>query len=113
MKLDFKEEPIGERKVRVSTYYRGKLVGAFEASVDREKYKNVCVTDFEFERRDIMSRTFKHFSQKEGLPIYFKLSDLDSRKRLLKKLGAKEVEDTDNVTIWWEDEDNRVLKWEF
>ena len=71
------------------------------------------MTDFEFKRRDIMSRTFKHFSQKEGGPIYFKLSDLDCRKRLLKKLGAKEVEDTDHVTIWWENEDNRVLKWEF
>ncbi len=88
------------------------LCGSFEASVDTEKYKNICVTKLEFECYELQEQTFKEFFQKMKLPIFFKPHELESGKiRCLEKMGAKQVEDTEGVTIWWSG-DRQVWKFE-
>ncbi len=86
--------------------------GGFEASIS-EQYKNVCVTDMAFDSFELHEQAFKEFFAKLKLPIYFKPHELEEGKiKALEKMGAKLTEDTENITLWWNEEDKRVWKFE-
>lgn len=109
MKMNLLESNVDSKVVQCIATADEISCGGFKASVDTEKYKNVCILDFDFDTSEAMRECFKKYHEKMGLPLYFHLSELDSQARILKDMGAVEVEDTEGVTIWWNDKDKRVL----
>ncbi len=96
----------------------GKMSGAFMVSVDKQMYHNICVVDYAFKvgddenlEKEIFKEVFAGLAKKENMPVYFKTAMLkDETKELLHEMGAEEIVDSNEQTIWYKEKDCKVFK---
>lgn len=89
------------------------ICGSFDISVDTETYHNICVLSFCFTRNDTETakEALEILSKSSQMPLFFKRWKFDPDKdEILKSMGAELVEDTEGVTIWWNEADKWVWR---
>lgn len=100
MKVEISADFIAEKKYRYEATINDTIIGWCKASVDNEKYNNICIYKYSESFLELLGP----FADIVHLPVYIETPThfLNQNQVLLTKASPEEVD----KTIWWSKEAN-------